>query len=209
MDPLCPDMLNHISTFLSNAEVSNLSQTSKRHYEILTKELQQRKKEKIDHIRRIFPKWLIDLVSIDKFISLPYLEWNNEWLGGTDYIDRIKYGTSSSPMWYTVDLYRRSAFILDFKAVIYNDDGETKEVTNSICIFQRYTNGSGYTCGTYHNDISIEILCHGGMINPNEEDNLLLKIIKDGELEYIHNKDGWFNKKLDRIVYCLPTNYQR
>ncbi len=201
MDSLCSDMISYIGGFLPDPDLSKFTQTCKKHNQILRYELLKRKNEKTEHIRTNYPDWLIELVGIDRFVSLPCLEWNPKWLGGTDYIDRIKYGTSSSPMWYTIDQYRRSAFIVDVKAVIYYDD-KTDEKDITICMFQRYTDGSGYTCGTNYGNVATEILTASGMINPTDENNLILKLIKDGEVEYIHDKDFW-NKTLDRIVFTI------
>ena len=120
MDLLYPDIINYIGGFLCDSDLSNVSQTCKKHSETLFKTLQKRKRDKIERIRKTFPDWLIELVSIEKFITMPCLEWRKEWLGHTDYIDSIKRGVSKLPMWYTIDQYRRSAIIVDIKAVVYH-----------------------------------------------------------------------------------------
>ena len=202
MDLLYPDIINYIGGFLCDSDLSNVSQTCKKHSETLFKTLQKRKRDKIERIRKTFPDWLIELVSIEKFITMPCLEWRKEWLGHTDYIDSIKRGVSKLPMWYTIDQYRRSAIIVDVKAVVYYDDGRTKEVEVSICIFQRYTNGAGYICGTPYSGVAIEILNRAGMLNPSNSD-LLLQLVKYGEVDYIHNKNNYFNIDVDRIVFTI------
>ena len=49
----------------------------------------------------------------------------------------------------------------------------------------------------------MEILTSVGMINPRDKDMRILKLIKYGEWEYIHDKDNMFNKTLNKISFTI------
>lgn len=80
------DIVGHISDFLSNSDILNLSLVCKNYMRYLKQKIKNRKYK---HIQSIFPKWIVEMVGEDRFVSMPYLKWNPEWSGSTSYIDRI------------------------------------------------------------------------------------------------------------------------
>lgn len=68
----------------------------------------------------------------EKFLSFPILEWKNDFMGFTDYIDRIQLSDVSDPVMIGTDCYNRSFITLKLK--------KNLEKEFVIIMFQRYTN---------------------------------------------------------------------
>ena len=84
------------------------------------------------------PNILYDLIK-DHLPNIPILEWDHKFLGGTDYIDRIRTNDMSNSIMCGIDCYRR--FFISFR--IETTYLDTKQKENTVqTIFQRYTNVS-------------------------------------------------------------------
>lgn len=89
-----------------------------------------------DHLRLIgtFPKTIIEAMGgVEQFLTFPVLEWKKEYIGCTDYIDRIRPIDLSHPVMIGRDPYQRSFICLKMRAGVY-----PKEFV--MTMFQRYTN---------------------------------------------------------------------
>lgn len=88
--------------------------------------------EKIEYLKTNFPKAIIDLLGgIHKMITFPKLDWNNKFVGFTDYIDNIHVSDLTAPIMFGKDPWNRS-----FITIRYILFPNTKVVT----LFQRYSN---------------------------------------------------------------------
>lgn len=88
-----------------------------------------------NHLRFIktFPKTIIEAMGgVEKFLTFPVLEWKKEYIGCTDYIDRIRPIDLSDPVMIGRDQYQRSFISLKLRAGVYS-----KEFV--VTMFQRYT----------------------------------------------------------------------
>ena len=89
--------------------------------------------DRITYIKCSFPSSIIKVMGgFQKFLSFPALEWKNEFIGFTDYIDRISPCDVSDPIMIGIDCYRRSFITLK----LYKDNQQEFVIT----LFQRYTN---------------------------------------------------------------------
>lgn len=194
------DIVCYISDFLSNLDILNLTLVKKDYKNYLTQKLKDRKYKVIQNI---FPPLIVELINKNRFVDMPYLKWKPGWLGSTSYIDRIQYGQSSSSMWFTVDIYNRSALVIDIKATIYYDNQESSVEHGCIAIFKRYTHSIGFTKGTCYSS-PFNLLCTVGMINENN-DILLLSLIRNGEAIFDNTeKHWWFDKTVNKILFEIP-----
>jgi hypothetical protein len=72
-----------------------------------------------DHVNYIKNKFPISIViamgGFEKFLSFPILEWRNDFMGFTDYIDRILPSDVFYPIMIGTDCYQRSFITLKLK----------------------------------------------------------------------------------------------
>ena len=109
-------------------------------------------------IKSLFPEHIINAFgSINKFITYPRLEFQDKFMGSTQYIDRIRSEDLSDPIMYGVDYYSRSFITLKLKYHYILDmiDEDIREYYNEkvkkgvITVFQRYTGDNyAWTTGT-------------------------------------------------------------
>jgi hypothetical protein len=122
-----------------------------------------------------FPKSLIDTIGEEKMLSFPIIKWNDEFMGYTDYIDRLYAHHMSDPIMLGIDCYNRPfiAFRTKHKTSLTVD-----------VLFQRYSNDkhcwSNAHCG---NSGFITHCGHSRMVNdiePLELKTSLKGIVTEG-----------------------------
>lgn len=117
------------------------------------------------------------------FKTLPVLEFKREFVGPTDYIDRIRVQDVSDPLMTGVDCYKRSLITLRMKFTAKEDlyrikKDEDKTVVNTY--FQRYTDSDGpYVIGTCYG-----LECKIGETLPSKEEvENIRELINYGKVE--------------------------
>ena len=73
--------------FLSAKDTMKLSLTNKANFENMKGRVDE--KRRWEKICKMFPENIIDIVGKERFLKGKYVEWQERWLGGTQYIDRI------------------------------------------------------------------------------------------------------------------------
>ena len=132
-----------------------------------------------------FPKKLINL--------LPILPWKTYYVGGTDYIDRIRAKDLTHPIMIGVDHFRRP-----FITIKYKDFDKTKYSCNLnrgyITVFQRYTDAkqTWVKCNA-----TGPLMIYNGSSTFNEEDkdlfiNNIIRLLC-GKKIIINNRDSWMS----------------
>ena len=106
-------------------------------------------KTKINFIENNFPSILIDLITMKVLLNANIMEWKNEYIGNTDYIDRIKPIHVKNKISIGLDCYNRAFICLKIQHL------ESKE--EFVCtLFQRYSNLTStwtHGCHSYKNFI--------------------------------------------------------
>jgi len=97
--------------------------------------LEKRKEEILKDVYSMFPKYVVEMVGEDNLLMGDKIEWKHEWLGPTDYIDRISHKDLKNTFSYGVDCFRRSFIFVKVK---------TEHRTFVISVFQRYTDAGTY-----------------------------------------------------------------
>jgi hypothetical protein len=131
-----------LPNFLDSRQIFRLSLTNKANFEALKEKVQeQRRWEKIC---KIFPKDIIDIVGKQRFLKGEHVEWQQRWLGRTDYIDRIFPKDLDNNLSYGIDCYDRFFIFIKIRKVNYSRDSyELLSDKNTILtFFKRYTDFS-------------------------------------------------------------------
>ena len=109
-------------------------------------------KEKFTRIKKMYHQNIIDIMGGVKYMAkLPYLKWNNNYLGITGYIDNIKPKDLSHPVMLGFDEIFDRPFIV-FRTIDKNSNF-TEDKQAVTIIFQRYSDDKGtwahadYGCG--------------------------------------------------------------
>ena len=123
--------------FLSYRDLVNFSLVDKETYNLMNNVLKQKKLEIIDKINNTFPNRIVDMVGRNNLLLAEKLEWDDKWLGNTDYIDRVVFDDLSNTFSYGVDRYRRPFIFVRMRRLKNNNNF-------IIVIFQRYTDGGTY-----------------------------------------------------------------
>ena len=126
-----------IPDFLSYQDLVNLSLVDHETHDILKDILTHKKMEVIENMNKIYPKRIIDMVGRNNLLKGRHVEWDLNWLGYTDYIDRVRFEDLSDTFSYGVDNYRRSFIFVRMRRVKNNKNFV-------IVIFQRYTDRGTY-----------------------------------------------------------------
>lgn len=86
--------------------------------------------------RDLFPQRIIDMIGEENFKKARLVDWQQKWLGNTDYIDSTRPNDFSSEesIFYGVDCYKRPFIFLKVKCL-----SESDERFMMINIFQRYS----------------------------------------------------------------------
>lgn len=139
----------YLPSYLPDRDLINLSLCNKDLSSILSLSIIRRKKLK--QIKKLFPPTIIDMITLDNLIDADYLEWDDKWMGGTGYLDRMEYEDFNKPFAYGKDCHNRPFICV--KLVISDNDNNNQENTNNdnnnheksvLTIFQRYTDGGMY-----------------------------------------------------------------
>jgi len=153
---------NVLPSYLEHKECLNLGLTCKEYYSLLKPQIIKKIKDKQKYIKDKFSSNIIDMIGKQNFLNGELIEWQDKWLGHTDYIDRIRFSDlSDNKFHYGVDRYQRS-FIF---AKIHD-----KQTVFSI--FQRYINGSIFVIVEPSGKMSDFL---GGQVAINEEMHIKLK----------------------------------
>jgi hypothetical protein len=125
----------------------------------LNKKFVNQFKKKRNYVLDNFPEKIISIFGIDNMINFPILEFNDKFIGHTDYIDSIKPKDLSEPIMIGIDCYKR-AFISIRTLKIEENNEPTVDI-----LFQRYTNekekwthgccGNGFIKNSYIDNITI------------------------------------------------------
>ena len=139
-------LINNISQYLNFESYNNLKKVNLRFTQYQNSELDKLYFLKKKVIEDKFNCKIIDLFGgINKFLDYPMLNWNDDFLGNTGYIDKIKTEHINNPIMYGFDCYNRPYITLKFI------EGKPKVIT----LFQRYDDyKDAWTNGTlYNNDV--------------------------------------------------------
>ena len=120
------DMINEILQYLGYHSLINLINTNKNVYADYNDYLIESKKQ---YINNFLPSHVIKILENYNYHKIKYLPFEENFLGNTGYIDRIKTRNLTSPLVFGFDCYKRP--FLSFKINI--DD---KEIVHTL--FQRY-----------------------------------------------------------------------
>ena len=133
-------MKNIVAEKLPNPDLLNLCLISKGYYSLLQDTLMKRKEK--TRLLQFFTQYVIDLVGEEKLKAAKQVEWKDEWLGSTSYIDRIGVEELDVPISYGKDAYQR-AFIF-IRIVTTSESG--KEKKSALVIFRRYSDSNLFVC---------------------------------------------------------------
>lgn len=143
------DLMNQCIGYLSFKEIYNFINKNPLYQNYLDIEYYTELIVKINYIFKHIPQILIDLFTIQEFLDAPIIEWNDRFIGNTDYIDRIKPSDIKYPISIGVDPYGRAFICLKIINV-------TKQEEFVCTLFQRYSNQPSrwtYGCHSYANFI--------------------------------------------------------
>ena len=148
-------MIN-IENIINNIEKNKII-NDKLKYEIinkfskLSKKFRKSIKPKLKkyYIHKYFDKNIIEIMGgIENMNKIPILEWEDKFLGGTDYIDRIEPENLKHKVMIGIDRYERP--FICFRIKTYSKYYE--EIFNVDTLFQRYTGEKNTwtngTCGS-------------------------------------------------------------
>ena len=120
---------------------------------------------------------------LDKFVEYPILKWEDRFMGGTDYIDRILIEDLKHPIMFGFDNYNRP-----FITIKYFD-----KVPKCVVLFQRFSDTTKiWTHGTCYYDTLIKMprFYHEYFIDKNIQRNIF---------NLINNKNFIIKEKLSVI----------
>jgi len=147
-----------ISEHLNADDCLSLSLMNKTYYKALREKVREKKKWEV--ISNIFPPVLLDIIGKERFLKGKYVKWQDEWLGGTDYIDRISSDELDNNLCYGIDCYRRFFIFIKIKKIFQSlprtDNGQ-QEIYTVLTIFKRYSDASSIVCNdNYYNNPLID-----------------------------------------------------
>lgn len=146
MDKIDNYLLDNISLFLDFESYENIRYISSYNKDYKNNYLEDYYKKKKELILSTYDKNIIRILGgMKKFIEFPTLKWDDKFMGGTGYIDKIDVNDVSAPIMLGLDIWSRPFITLK----VY--EGSPKILT----LFQRYTNdNTTWTHGTkYPNNI--------------------------------------------------------
>jgi hypothetical protein len=82
--------------------------------------------------------------------KIPYFNFNNNFIGPTQYIDNICSYHLKTPIMFSVDKYNRLLFT--FKFIIKHLDNHMLESKSVTTLFQRYTSGNTWVYGNFYKE---------------------------------------------------------
>lgn len=95
----------------------------------------------------LFPTHIKTLIGRENLDKATKIEWKQQWLGSTDYIDRVKPEDITNNISYGVDNFKRPFVFVKVKIITSTAEGHTDEKTCLLIIFQRYTDDPNlYVC---------------------------------------------------------------
>jgi hypothetical protein len=94
------------------------------------------KLKKLEEVYNLFTEDIIEMIGEERFLKGHKIEWENKWMGNTEYIDKVDVNDLKYNLSYGKDKLQRSFIFV--KAVNENDD------QFAMVIFQRRTNGKLY-----------------------------------------------------------------
>ena len=128
--------------FLSAKDTMRLSLTNRANFENMKGRVDE--KRRWEKICKMFPENIIDIVGKERFLKGKYVEWQERWLGGTQYIDRIYPEDLEENLSYGIDSYGR--FFIFIKIRKLNYSRSTDELISHkytvLTIFKRYSDST-------------------------------------------------------------------
>lgn len=127
----------------------------------------------------MFPEDIIEMIGQERFSQSRRVEWDQKWLGNTDYIDRPKADDfkDNHHIYYGVDCYKRPFILLKVRAT--KPSGVQKEFM--INIFQRYTGDTLFVACC--SQLEGEALLKGGCAIGSELTNDISKFLENKFVE--------------------------
>jgi len=116
-----------ISPLLSYRDMINLNSLGI----VKNEDVEKRKEEILKEISSLFPKNIVDMVGEDNLLLGEKIEWDEKWMGSTDYIDKIVPKDLKNTFSYGIDSYQRSFIFVRMNS---------QKGQFVISIFKRYTN---------------------------------------------------------------------
>lgn len=175
---------------LTARETFRLSLTNKANFGLMRQKVEE--KRKWEKICEIFPKTIIDIVGKERFLKGEHVEWKGEWLGATEYIDRIYPEDLQNNLSYGVDCYNRFFIFIKIRKLRYSrqvDDELMSDKNTVLTIFRRYSDS--YTVVTNDNSGENALIDANRCINQ-EGGDLIKNFLKSGV--FISPKNNWSGK---------------
>ena len=124
--------------FLSAKDTMKLSLTNKANFENMKGRVDE--KRRWEKICKMFPENIIDIVGKERFLKGKYVEWQERWLGGTQYIDRIYPEDLEENLSYGIDSYGRFFIFIKIRKLNYSiaTDELISHKYTVLTIFKRY-----------------------------------------------------------------------
>ena len=144
---------NILPKYLDYDDCYNFGLTCKEYYRYVKNELQRKRNELQKNIQNLFPVDIINMIGKERFLRACPLEWNEKWLGSTDYIDSTKIDDFQDKffIYYGIDCYKRPFIFLKVKSIetLHNGSKSYELISKKhnsfmINIFQRYTDSKSY-----------------------------------------------------------------
>jgi len=192
MTQLPQEIIYKCFRYLSYADLYNFIYQNKFNRNYFDTELFSRLSMKINFIHKNFPLILIELFTIQELLNAPILTWQQQFMGHTDYIDRINPEDIDSPIAIGIDCYNRSFICLKLTNLSKNEI--------FVCtLFQRYSDYQSrwtHGCHSYAN-FMLEcgyFLVENRFCHKNFEENMTkllskkkctLRLINNTEQDYI------------------------
>ena len=138
---------------------------------------------------RLFPSRILNMVGKETFLkSARSVEWQQKWLGSTDYIDSTRPDdfTDTNSIYYGVDCYQRPFIFLKVKCFKYSKnttDLDRKEKYIMVNIFQRYTDNDSLYVACCRNYDEGNALLEGMCAINDELSSNISNFLKNGYVE--------------------------
>lgn len=119
------DIFNYICEFLDVCSLTKMPNLDTKFEKIIT--------NKREYILDNFPESIISIFGFENMINYPIIEFQDNFIGFTEYIDRIRPDDLSEPIMIGIDCYKRPFICI-----------RTLQIRDNIksvdTLFQRYTN---------------------------------------------------------------------
>lgn len=97
----------YLPQFLNYKDFLNFCIMDRETYKLMEKSLCAKRTQIIEHLKNTFPLRVLDLVGLNKLLFGEKTEWDDKWMGNTQYIDRVRAKDLTHNVCYGIDCYER------------------------------------------------------------------------------------------------------